>query len=333
MTQQQIHYVLTLAQERSFSKAAKVLFVSQPSLSQYIKNIEQQLGAEIFDRSTSPLTITPAGEAFLRAAEKIKCANDELHSEIADLNELKTGNLTIGTSSFCASCLLPQSLALFHKTYPGVSIHIITESLANLTPQLLAGNVDCIIDTCNMADDKIIENILFTERYYLAVEKGHPFCQTFHDSILSAEDIMNESAHLYEAPNIDISCLANETLLLPNQSQSLYAICHKILEHGKTSPGSIFYTDHMETSFYWTLAGLGVSFLPDTLIRFGNYSEHPLYFPLDPKISEHNIVVAFRKNRYVSTAAKTYLQTLKMLIGQGTWLNAAPSDEFAFTGI
>lgn len=319
MTQQQITYVMTLAKERSFSKAAKVLYVSQPSLSQYIKSIEQQLGVELFDRSTSPLKITLAGEAFLRAAEKIKSASEELNQEIADINDLKSGRLTIGTSSFCASCLLPKSLSMFHKSYPGIELHVRTEALSNLVSNLLCGTIDCIIDTCKINEEKINSNVLFPERYYLAVEKDHPLCKKYRDSVLNADDIISESSKLYTAPVIDLSCLKNETLILPNQSQSLYAICNDILEQSKVTPQSIFYTDHVETSFYWANAGMGVAFIPDTLIRFGKFIEHPVYFPINPSISEHNIVVAFRKNRYISSAAKTYLSTLRMLIGQGTW--------------
>ena len=116
-TSQQIEYVLTLAEEKSFSKAAQKLYVTQPSLSQFIKNLEKELRVPIFDRSTSPIRLTPAGEAFVNAARKIKAIEDELNQQIADLTNLNTGDLRIGTSPFRASCLLPKSIAKFQELY------------------------------------------------------------------------------------------------------------------------------------------------------------------------------------------------------------------------
>ena len=106
MTSQQIEYVLAVAEQRSFSKAAQKLYVTQPSLSQYVMNIEKQLGVQLFDRSTSPIRLTQAGEAFVRSAEQIKVIEDNLMNELSDIAEIKSGSLKIGASTFRASCLL-----------------------------------------------------------------------------------------------------------------------------------------------------------------------------------------------------------------------------------
>ena len=106
MTSQQIEYVLAVAEQRSFSKAAQKLYVTQPALSQYVMNIEKQLGVQLFDRSTSPIRLTQAGEAFVRSAEQIKVIEDNLMNELSDIAEIKSGSLKIGASTFRASCLL-----------------------------------------------------------------------------------------------------------------------------------------------------------------------------------------------------------------------------------
>ena len=103
MTTQQIQCIITLAEEGSFSKAAKKLFVTQPSISQLIKNMETQLGAPLFDRSSSPIQLTPIGQAYYDAAKKILSTERELENRISDINNLKTGSLTIGTTPFRGS--------------------------------------------------------------------------------------------------------------------------------------------------------------------------------------------------------------------------------------
>ena len=110
---QQIEYVLTLAEQRSFSKAAQKLYVSQPSLSQYIINLEKQIGTSLFDRSTSPVRLTTAGEAFVETARQIKALEDNFTNRISDLENLRTGSVRIGASSFRSSCMLARSIAAF----------------------------------------------------------------------------------------------------------------------------------------------------------------------------------------------------------------------------
>ena len=117
MTPLQIEYMLVLAQERSFSKAAKLLCVTQPSLSQLILNLEGQLDVQLFDRSTSPIRLTQAGEIFVDAALKMKLEENNMLKRLSDLQELKTGTLKIGTSPFRASCLLSKSIAEFQKQF------------------------------------------------------------------------------------------------------------------------------------------------------------------------------------------------------------------------
>ena len=132
MTTQQIQCIITLAEEGSFSKAAKKLFVTQPSISQLIKNMETQLGAPLFDRSSSPIQLTPIGQAYYDAAKKILSTERELENRISDINNLKTGSLTIGTTPFRGSCMLPKSFAAFSKKFPDVELNVITDNVKEL---------------------------------------------------------------------------------------------------------------------------------------------------------------------------------------------------------
>ena len=120
MTTQQIQCIITLAEEGSFSKAAKKLFVTQPSISQLIKNMETQLGAPLFDRSSSPIQLTPIGQAYYDAAKKILSTERELENRISDINNLKTGSLTIGTFSWLLYA--SKKFCRFFEEIPGCKI-------------------------------------------------------------------------------------------------------------------------------------------------------------------------------------------------------------------
>ena len=86
MTERHIEYVLTIAREGSITAASRKLYVSQPSLSQTIKLIERNLGAEIFNRRTEPISITPAGEMYIEAARKVLAIEEALRQEIRRMN-------------------------------------------------------------------------------------------------------------------------------------------------------------------------------------------------------------------------------------------------------
>ena len=87
MTERHIEYVLTIAREGSITAASRKLYVSQPSLSQTIRLIERNLGAEIFNRRTEPISITPAGEKYIEAAQKVLAIEEALRQEIGRMNQ------------------------------------------------------------------------------------------------------------------------------------------------------------------------------------------------------------------------------------------------------
>ena len=98
-----LNYLLTLAECRNMTRAAEKLYISQSALSHYLKNVEEELGTPLFDRSTSPLTLTYAGKCFMESAKKILMENDRLEKELRDITLHMTGKLRVGTSRDRAS--------------------------------------------------------------------------------------------------------------------------------------------------------------------------------------------------------------------------------------
>ena len=320
MTSQQIKYVLVLEEERNFSKAAKRLFVTQPSLSQFIKNLEDQLKTVLFDRSTSPLKLTPGGEAYVNAARKIQAVENELDNLLEDLSDLQIGELTIGTSPFRSSFLLSRCIAAFHLKYPRIKLNIITDSINVLGNLLLEGKIDICIDI-DVFDHKLFQTeILSDETYYLAVPKNHPFNLGKEALKLTQEDIISDSDHYYKSKTIDLSICKEEQFIILDREQSIHNLSMELFKESNIDPNIILYANQIETAFHWVLSGIAFTFIPDSLIRFGNYDEHPFYYKINSYKATNEIVFVTKRNRYLSKAAKEYLLILKQLIGQGTWL-------------
>ncbi|MDF2485397.1 MAG: hypothetical protein K0R46_1565 [Herbinix sp.] len=319
MTSQQIEYLLTLAEERSFSKASQKLYVTQPSLSQFVKNLENELHTQLFDRSTSPIRLTPSGEAYVKAARKIKAIEEELNNQIADLTNLQSGQLNIGTSPFRASCLLPKSIAEFHKRYPGIELHIIENQMTDLEVATLEGVLDLYLGTGPFDETLFHAEALAEEQLYLAVPPENPINEELTGYQITIQDIKLDTAKLHKTPALNLSIFKEEQFIFQQQGQKLYTQAITLCEDANFDPQVILYSERLETAFSWSLAGIGLTFLPDFLIRFGNYERHPIYYKLNHPIATRQLCIVYKKNRYLSKAAIEYTNLLKQLIGYGTW--------------
>ena len=117
-------YAYRVYEEKSFSAAAKSLFISQPSLSATVAHLEQELGFKIFDRSTSPLTLTAEGKIYIEALEEIRESEERMHRRINQLSNLSWGSLAVGGSSFIAYHLFPKICGEFYRRYPNIQVHV-----------------------------------------------------------------------------------------------------------------------------------------------------------------------------------------------------------------
>ncbi len=325
MTAQQIQCIIALAEEGSFSGAARKLFVTQPSISQLVKNMETQIGSPLFDRSSTPIKLTLIGEAYYDAAKKTEAINRELHNRVSEINGLEMGTLRIGTSPFRASCMLPRSIAFFKQRYPGIHINIVSDNINNLKEQLIDGAIDICIENNMFQDQLFTTEFLSTENYYLAVAKESSWNKGKEDIALTENDILSDSERLY-ADNAVTSAQLKQLSYVMLDAKSEYSdktvdILNRLSIQPEDEP---LMAANLETKFHWINSNLGAGFVPDTLIRFGNFTDHPLYYKINlPKRSiglcQDQIVVAYCKNHFLSRAAKEYILRLKELIGIGTW--------------
>ena len=126
--EQDMKYIYQVYQDGSFSAAAEHLYMSQPALSIAVKRVEEAIGAEIFDRSRRPLTLTEAGQAYIDTLHYIRYLEEDLAQRIEDLRGLETGTLRLGGTHFLNCYILAPILATFTKQYPGVQLELSEDS-------------------------------------------------------------------------------------------------------------------------------------------------------------------------------------------------------------
>ena len=127
-TLQQLRILKAVASEKSFTRAAEILFVSQPSLSKQIKTLENRLGILLFNRENNTITLTEAGKVFLQYSERILALCEESCRALNDVKNGDRGNLTVGASQTIGTYLMPRVLALFAQNYPQINIKVQVDS-------------------------------------------------------------------------------------------------------------------------------------------------------------------------------------------------------------
>lgn len=163
MNMKHAHYIRVIAREGSITAAAKKLMLSQPSLSQMLRQTEQELGLPIFYRKTNPIRLTYAGERYLQTAELIQAACDRLEGEMRQIKAEDSGRLRLGISIQRATQVLPLVFPWFLSRYPSVSLELVEEGSARLEELASQGAVDLALAAVEASDPNLAYQLIETE--------------------------------------------------------------------------------------------------------------------------------------------------------------------------
>lgn len=171
----QIQAFVTIAGQQSFSQAANILRVTQPSLSVLIRDLEQTLSVSLFDRNTRGVRLSQAGQELLPIAERILSDLQRLQETSGDLSSLAHGEVRVACSSVLASGALPVAIRKFDADFPGIRVVIRDTAEQNLVELVRNDLVDFAIATRVETDPRIYQEMLQTDQMAAYVAVDHPF--------------------------------------------------------------------------------------------------------------------------------------------------------------
>ncbi len=216
MELRQLRYFAEAARLLSFSEAARSMCVAQSTLSQQVRQLEDELGVQLFDRQSHSVTLTEAGAEVLPYALRTICEADTCRARVADLASLAAGELNIGVT-YSFSPILTETLVEFTHAYPGVKLNVFYKPMAELMAMLRERRVDFVLAfRPSERMDDIESHVLFDTHLAVILRQGHPLAA--HTS-LSASDISDFSLALpcsgLQARNALDGCLAMAGATLP----------------------------------------------------------------------------------------------------------------------
>ena len=301
MNTKQLHYVLTLAHEGSFSKAADTLNITQPSLSQYIKKIEREIGQPLFDRTNGDVRITDAGRVYIEAGKRILDIEHQMENSFTDLSEHKTGSLIIGAAPYRAASMMPVIASSFQQFHPGMHLIVREGTTAELVEGMEHGEYDLAltllpIDKRLFNYEKVVE-----EELILAVPASYePF---------PATDVPDR-----KHPAVDASVLNGASMVMLTDAQFMQKQLENIvLDHKLTiHPAAI--VKSLEAQIEMVKAGVGMALMPSGIERFCKPDEVTFYSFTEP-LPRREVVVMWRKDQKLSKTA----EELKEVIHSIQW--------------
>ena len=293
MNLKQFRYVLTLADEGSFSRAAETLNIKQPSLSQYIKKVEKEVGMELFDRSGGDVRLTDAGRAYIDIGRKILDLEHQLEGRFSDLAACKTGTISIGISAHRSVALMPPIVKAFKEIYPGITLRIVERYRAELLEAAEHGEFDLVVTTLPINIDVFSFDTLFIEENVVATTL----------SLLSKKGA--------KYPVISASALNGLSFAMLNEEHLMQRELDELIKkHGLKLKKEVECTS-LEALVEMVKAGVGSAFIPACLAK--DPSLH--YYSIKETVPKREIVVMYRREQYLSKAVLDLKELMHQLLG------------------
>lgn len=307
-------YVCAVYEEGSFTRAAQKLFISQPSLSVAIKNIERKIGAPLFERNGSNITPTQIGLEYIAAAKEIITVKENFQNKLDDIFSLSTGKLIVGGSNYISSYVLPKIITHFTAHYPGVEIELKEASSSIIRGLLKAGEADIIIDSFGKIPDDFEGYPLKDERILLCVPSSLSINERLEKARISPRDISSGAIDFDSVPTVQIRDFKNERFILLKDGNDMHARALDIFKRNRIDPEVAFCVDQLNTAYALLESQTGVGFVTDTFFKYSYPGDRVFLYKIDDKRCSRTLFAAYKKNKYCSIAMSEFLRSAQLII-------------------
>ena len=275
MTLNELRYVVAVAQERSFGRAAAKCFVSQPALSVAIQKLEDELGAPLFERGKNEVTVTPVGERIVEQAQKVLEEAARIREIAMGGRDQLVGALRLGIIHTVAPYLLPDLVPALHDAAPEMPLDIDENLTENLETGLRTGRVDAAIIALPFNVPGVVTEFLYEEPFQVVVPQGHRWAKR---KTVAPDELATEHAILLNVGH----CFRDQVLdACPELNQS---------------DAQVTRTNSLETVRNMVASGLGVSVLPRDALTPRYHSQLVVPVPFTQPVPTRRIALAYRRS-------------------------------------
>ncbi|MCG7343954.1 LysR family transcriptional regulator [Sporosarcina sp. ACRSL] len=295
MDSRQIHYFTEVVKQGGFSKAADHLFVSQPTISNVVKDLEKELDTQLLIRTTRKLELTDTGKLLYQYGEKISQLLRQLDQELEDVKEGTRGTIKMGIFSSVGTEILTDIMSDFYKQYPNILIRFVEDGETNLKNALDNGELDLIV--LEESKNKQLNYIPFLKGdLRLLVHETHPFADR---EAVSWKELMDEKFIIF------------------HEGFAVRRFIMKECERSGFQPNIICETSQWKFIFEMVSSNMGISILPQSDVTELKVSHLGIkVLPLIDQEVHWQIGIVWQKNGYISYATRAWIQFLQERLGR-----------------
>jgi LysR family transcriptional regulator, hydrogen peroxide-inducible genes activator len=290
MTLTELRYIVAVARERHFGRAAEACFVSQPTLSVAVKKLEEELDVKLFERGSNEISVTPLGEEIVRQAQSVLEQAAAIKEIAKRGKDPLAGALRLGVIYTIGPYLLPDLVRNIITDVPQMPLVLQENFTVKLLDMLRAGEIDCAILAEPFADAGLAVAPLYEEPFMVAVPKTHPLAT--HQAI-NAQELKQETMLLLGAGH----CFRDHVL----------EVCPEFARFSSDAEGirKSFEGSSLETIKYMVASGMGVTVVPRLSVP-KEPQQHVVYIPFEQQdVPTRRVMLAWRRSftRYEAIAA------------------------------
>lgn len=303
MNLKQLKYVLTLANSGSFSIAAETLGISQPSLSQYIKNIEKQLGITLFDRLNGNVRLTDAGMVYIDAGRKILDLERQMQNRLTDILESRAGSVIIGTSPFRSASMMPKVAAAFQKKYEGMHLVIREMGTQELLEKAEHGEFDLCVTMLPVSEKLFSYELIMEEELVLAVKKGSALDEILASQAYSFENRSHKA--------VDVSLLQGEKFVMLTENQMMQKALDDLCYSYALDLRTAVVVKSLEAQIEMVSEGVGAALVPIGVQSFCRLNQNVSYYSFLQELPRRQLAVIYPKEKYLSEPMRALIDMMK----------------------
>lgn len=310
MNMKQALYFKTIAKYGTITAAAKQLYISQPSLSQTLRQIEDEVGTPLFDRSTSPFHLTYAGERYLKAVEAMLEIDARLKAEIESIRHEDGGRLRLGISVTRAMQVLPDVIPIFSKEYPNVTLELTETASANLEGLLQKGEVDLALAATEPSEVNITYELIEKESI----------------GILAGKD-SNIAGKISSGTPITLRDVEKEDFVALDNSHSSRIIQDRLFRRYNFHPRILLETSALEVGRRVALKSGACMVLPDVYADSFVFSQGGAFYPLADYDNHRHFYACYRNGENVKKYVRDFITISSAVLAQSSRRREAASDK------
>ena len=279
MTLTELRYIVAVARERHFGRAAQSCFVSQPTLSVAVKKLEEELGLQLFERGPGEVSVTPSGQRIVEQAQRVLEEAARVKEIAAAGRDPLAGPLRLGAIYTIGPYLLPKLIPHLRRAAPAMQLHIQENFTHVLADMLKSGEVDVILVALPFAEPGIETRAVYDEPFLIAVPRGHPWEGRKR---VSSEELTRESLLLLGEGH----CFRDQVL----------DICHTVRARERSAIARTVEGGSLETIRQMVASGVGVTVLPATSVSNSQSTDLIRVLPFARPTPTRRVALAWRRS-------------------------------------